>query len=90
MLKSQQNLQPDAVGKLSLFKSMGYSDYELKTGRPLIGIANSWNTIVPGHINLNQVSEYVKRGIYAGGGTPVEFGVIGICDGFGQGNDGMH
>ena len=90
MLRSQKNLQPTDIGKLSLLKSMGYSDYEVKTGRPLIGIANSWNTIVPGHFNLNQVSEYVKRGIYAGGGTPVEFGVIGICDGFGQGNDGMH
>lgn len=90
MLRSQKILQPTDIGKLSLFKSMGFSDFELKSDRPLIGIANSWNTIVPGHFNLNQISEYVKRGIYANGGTPVEFGVIGICDGFGQGNVGMH
>lgn len=44
----------------SLFKSMGYSDYELDH-KPLIGISNTWNTCVPGHFNLNQVNEFVKR-----------------------------
>lgn len=73
----------------ALFKSMGYSDDEL-TDRPMIGIANTWNTCVPGHFNLNQVSEYVKNGIYRGGGTPVEFGVIAACDGVAQGHLGMH
>ena len=48
------------------------------------------NTCVPGHFNLNQVSEYVKNGIYRGGGTPVEFGVIAACDGVAQGHLGMH
>jgi len=72
----------------SLFKSMGYSDYDLD--RPLIGIANSWNRLVPGHYNLNQVSEYVKQGIHQAGGTPVEFGVIAACDGIAQGHAGMH
>jgi dihydroxy-acid dehydratase len=72
----------------SLLKSMGYTDEEL-TGRPLIGIANSWNTLVPGHFNLNQVSEFVKKGIYRGGGTAVEFGVIGACDGVANGHEGM-
>ncbi len=70
------------------FKAMGYSDDDLN--RPIIGIANSWNTLVPGHFNLNQVSEYVKRGIYRGGCTAAEFGVIGACDGIAQGHDGMH
>jgi dihydroxy-acid dehydratase len=72
----------------SLYKSMGYSDYDLD--RPLIGIANSWNRVVPGHYNLNQVSEFVKQGIRQAGGTPVEFGVIAACDGIAQGHDGMH
>ena len=71
----------------SLFKSMGYSDYDLE--RPLIGVANSWNTIVPGHYNLRQVAEYVRQGIYQAGGTPVEFGVIAGCDGVANGHEGM-
>ena len=80
--------RPAGVAFRSLFKSMGYSDYDLD--RPLIGIANSWNTATPGHYNLNRVSEYVKQGIYQAGGTPVEFGIIGPCDSMGCGNDGMH
>ena len=72
----------------SLYKSMGYSDYDLD--RPLVGIANSWNRIVPGHYNLNLVSDYVKQGIQQAGGTPVEFGVIAPCDGIAQAHEGMH
>ncbi len=72
----------------ALYKAMGYSDYDLE--KPLIGIANSWNRATPGHYNLNTVSEYVKQGIFQAGGTPVEFGIIGPCDGMGVGNDGMH
>lgn len=71
----------------ALYKSMGYSNDDLKN--PLIGIANSWNTIVPGHYNLRRVSEYVKQGILKGGGTPVEFGVIAGCDGIANGHLGM-
>ncbi|MDR1288193.1 MAG: dihydroxy-acid dehydratase [Treponema sp.] len=73
----------------SLFKSMGYTDYELN-GRPLIGIANSWNTLIPGHVNLNNVAEFVKKGIYSAGGTAVEFGVPAACDGIAQGHEGMN
>jgi dihydroxy-acid dehydratase len=80
--------RPDGSGVRSLYKSMGYSDWDL--ARPMIGIANSWNRIVPGHYNLNLVSDYVKQGIYQSGGTPVEFGVIAACDGIAQGHDGMH
>ncbi len=72
----------------SLYKSMGYSDYDLD--RPLIGIANSWNRVVPGHYNLNLVSDYVKQGVQQAGGTPVEFGVIAPCDGIAQAHEGMH
>jgi dihydroxy-acid dehydratase len=72
----------------ALWKSMGYSDYDLE--RPMIGIANSWNRVVPGHYNLNLVSDYVKQGILQAGGTPVEFGVMAPCDGIAQGHAGMH
>jgi dihydroxy-acid dehydratase len=71
----------------ALFKSMGYSDYDLD--RPLVGVANSWNNIVPGHFNLRQVSEGVKQGISQAGGTPVEFGVPACCDGVANGHEGM-
>jgi len=72
-----------------LFKAMGYSDYELND-KPIIGIANSWNTLVPGHFNLRQVAEFVKKGIYSNGGTAVEFGIPGACDGIAQGHQGMN
>jgi dihydroxy-acid dehydratase len=87
--RSEENLKGmEKAFARSLFKSMGYTDEEL-TGRPIIGIANSWNTLTPGHFNLNQVSEFVKKGIYRGGGTAVEFGVIGACDGIANGHEGM-
>ena len=70
------------------YKSMGFTTEDL--GRPLIGIANAWSECVPGHYNLRQVAQRVKDGIYRAGGTPIEFGVIGGCDGMGQGHDGMH
>ncbi len=72
----------------ALWKSMGYSDYDL--AQPLIGIANSWNRVVPGHYNLDLVSDYVKQGVLQAGGTPVEFGIMAPCDGIAQGHDGMH
>ncbi len=74
----------------ALFKAMGFTNYEMEPDRPIIGIANTYNNIVPGHYNLDRVCEYVKRGIYAGGGTAMEFGTIACCDGYGQGNIGMH
>ena len=88
-VRSRDILQrPDWVMHRALFKSMGYSDTDLS--RPLVGVANSWNRLVPGHYNLNLVSDYVKQGILQGGGTPVEFGVIAACDGIAQGHEGMH
>lgn len=64
----------------NVIKAMGYSDDDLAEGRPVIGIANSWNTLIPGHFNFNQLSEQVKKGIHRAGGTAFEFGVIGLCD----------
>lgn len=71
----------------SLFKAMGYTDEELQ--RPLIGIANPKSEIVPGHFNLDKLADAVKAGIRMAGGTPVEFGVIGVCDGIAMGHAGM-
>ena len=71
----------------ALFKGMGYTDEEIN--RPLIGVVNSKNDIVPGHIHLDNIAEAVKAGIRMAGGTPVEFGTIGICDGIAMGHEGM-
>ena len=71
----------------ALFKAMGYTDEEIR--RPLIGVVNSRNEIVPGHIHLDRIAEAVKAGIRMAGGTPVEFGSIGICDGIAMGHIGM-
>lgn len=73
--------------KRALLKAMGYTDFQLE--RPLIGIVNSFNEIVPGHINLQQISRAVKDGVLANGGTPMEFNTIGVCDGIAMGHDGM-
>ena len=67
---------------------MGYTDTELK--RPLIGIANSANAIIPGHIHLDKIVEAAKAGIYMAGGTPIEFGTIGVCDGIAMNHIGMN
>jgi dihydroxy-acid dehydratase len=66
---------------------MGYSDAELN--RPIIGIANSANELIPGHIHLDRVVEAAKAGIRMAGGTPMEFSTIGICDGIAMGHEGM-
>lgn len=71
----------------SLFKAMGYTDAEL--ARPLIGVVNSFNEIIPGHIHLRTICEAAKAGIRSAGGTPVEFGCIGICDGIAMNHTGM-
>lgn len=71
----------------SLLKAIGYTDEELS--RPLIGVCNSFNEVIPGHIHLRQIAEAVKAGIRLAGGTPVEYGAIGVCDGIAMGHEGM-
>jgi len=71
----------------SLFKAMGYTNEELAL--PIIGIANSANEIVPGHIHLDKICEAVKAGVRMAGGTPMEFRTIGICDGIAMNHGGM-
>jgi len=71
----------------SLLKAAGYTDWEVD--RPWIGVANAYNAIIPGHIHLRQITEAVKAGIYAAGGLPIEFPVIGVCDGIAMNHEGM-
>ena len=70
------------------FKSMGYGGDGFK--KPVIGIANSFSELVPGHTNLRELADWVKRGIYAGGATAVEFGVMATCDCLSSGHKGMY
>jgi len=71
----------------SLFYATGLTPEELD--RPLIGIANAYNEIVPGHVHLDRIADAVKAGIRSAGGTPLEFNTIGICDGIAMGHEGM-
>ena len=71
----------------SLLKALGFVDEEL--GRPIIGIANSFNEIIPGHVHLKNLVQSVKDGIRNAGGVPIEFNTIGICDGLAMNHVGM-
>jgi dihydroxy-acid dehydratase len=73
--------------KRALLKAMGYTDSQI--AKPLIGIVNSFNELVPGHIHLQTIARAVKDGVLAGGGTPMEFNTIAICDGLAMGHEGM-
>ena len=72
----------------SLFKALGLTDDELEG--PLIGVCNSYSELIPGHQDLDKVAVAVKSGITRAGGTPLEFGTIGVCDGIAMGHQGMH
>lgn len=77
----------DRVAHRALLKSLGVLDEDLE--KPFIGIANAYSTIVPGHMNLDKITNAVKEGVYSAGGVPFEFGIIGICDGIAMGHRGM-
>ena len=71
----------------ALMKATGLTEEEIS--RPIIGIVNSQNEVIPGHIHLDQISEAVKAGIRMAGGTPIEFPAIGVCDGIAMNHAGM-
>ncbi|GAB4246226.1 MAG: dihydroxy-acid dehydratase [Thermoleophilia bacterium] len=71
----------------SLFRALGLDSSD--ADRPLIGIANSYNELIPGHMHLRSVAEQVKFGVWQGGGVPLEFNVIGVCDGIAMNHAGM-
>ncbi|HHU61500.1 MAG: dihydroxy-acid dehydratase [Bacillota bacterium] len=87
MNSNKVKVGPERAPHRSLLKAVGYSDEQIK--KPLIGIVNSFNEIVPGHAELTQIARAVKDGVLAAGGTPMEFNVIGVCDGIAMGHNGM-
>ncbi len=88
MISDRVKKGPDKTPHRSLFKAMGYTDEELS--KPLIGVVNAQNEIIPGHIHLDNIAKAVKAGILAAGGTPIEVPAIGVCDGIAMGHIGMH
>ena len=71
----------------SLLKAGGYTDWEIE--RPFVGVVNAYNAINPGHTHLNRIAAAVKSGVYAFGGLPLEFPVVGVCDGIAMNHEGM-
>jgi len=72
----------------SLLRALGIGRGD--ADRPLIGVANSFNELIPGHMHLNTIAQQVKYGVYQGGGIPLEFNVIGVCDGLAMNHEGMN
>ncbi|NMC26934.1 MAG: dihydroxy-acid dehydratase, partial [Syntrophomonadaceae bacterium] len=87
MKSDQVKLGLEKAPHRSLFRALGLVDQEIE--RPFIGIVNSFNDIVPGHINLDKISEAVKAGVRLAGGTPFEFQTIAVCDGIAMNHIGM-
>jgi len=77
-----------ALVRVELLKACGIEREELE-GHPLIGIVNSWNDLLPGHLHLRELARPVRDGILMAGGIPLEFNVIAPCDGYGNGLPGM-
>lgn len=78
----------DRAPHRSLMKALGLTDREIEA--PLIGVVNAKNEIIPGHIHLDRIVNAVKSGVRMAGGTPIEFPVIGVCDGIAMGHKGMN
>jgi dihydroxy-acid dehydratase len=78
---------PERAPHRAMLRADGFTDWEMD--RPMIGIANSFNEIIPGHMHLDKLVEAVKAGVYAAGGTPVVFNTIGVCDGIAMNHAGM-
>ena len=77
----------NAAPQRSLLKALGLCDAEI--GKPLIGVVSSQNDIVPGHMNLDKIVNAVKQGVALGGGVPIVFPAIAVCDGLAMGHVGM-
>ena len=77
----------DKAPQRSLLRASGLNDDDMK--KPFIGIADSWNNIVPGHIHLNRIVDAVVEGIEEAGGKAFVFGVPAVCDGIAMGHEGM-
>lgn len=77
----------DKAPQRSLLHALGLTNEEIE--KPLVGIVSSYNEIVPGHMNLDKITEAVKMGVAMAGGTPIVFPAIGVCDGIAMGHAGM-
>lgn len=89
-MKTRSKLVTEGVEKApmrSLFYAMGYTEEELS--RPLIAVVSAHSEIVPGHINLDKITDAVKAGVRMAGGTPIMVPAIGVCDGIAMGHIGM-
>jgi dihydroxy-acid dehydratase len=78
---------PERATHRAIYYSMGFLPSDLD--KPLVAVINSQNETMPGHAHLDEIATAVKAGVIAGGGTPIEFPVIGVCDGIAQGHFGM-
>ncbi|MDR0937353.1 MAG: dihydroxy-acid dehydratase [Oscillospiraceae bacterium] len=87
MISDSIKLGSERAPHRSLLKANGLTDAQI--AKPIIGVVNSYNEIAPGHAGLNLIARAVKDGVLAGGGTPLEFNTIGICDGIAMGHAGM-
>src|SRR5437667_10843755 len=77
----------DRAGARAMLKGVGFTDDDL--ARPLIGVATTWIETMPCNLNQRELAQHVKRGIRAGGGTPMEFNTISVSDGVSMGTEGM-
>ena len=87
VLMENQDRTATAIVRRELLKAIGLTDVEIN--QPLIGIANSWTELTPGHMHLRDISDAVKTGVRLAGGTPLEFNTPAPCDGYGNGLEGM-
>ena len=78
---------PDKAAQRSLLKALGLTEEEYS--KPLVGVVSAQNDIIPGHMNLDKITEAVKKGVLMSGGTPLVFPAIGVCDGIAMGHEGM-
>lgn len=80
-------LGPEKAAQRSLLKALGLTNEEIE--RPIIGIVSAQNEVIPGHMNLDKITEAVRKGILMSGGTPLVIPAIGVCDGIAMGHEGM-
>ncbi|MEM1577075.1 MAG: dihydroxy-acid dehydratase [Archaeoglobaceae archaeon] len=78
---------PLRVGHRALARCLGFTEEDFR--KPVVAVVNSWNEVVPGHVHLDKIAQFVKMGIRERGGVPLEFNTISICDGIAMGHKGM-
>ena len=87
MKSDSLKLGPQNAPHRALYHALGLTEEEIK--RPLVGIVSSYNEIVPGHMNIDKIVDAVRIGVAMGGGTPIVFPAIAVCDGIAMGHQGM-